>query len=403
MKRKDFLQKSALAALAGITAPGIAGWHDLRFESGQNEKELEEHKISGVKFFNAEIKYPRNVGKNARRDNHGTGSSSGACQLRTDRGAMAWGLVEGSKNVYTKLAADLTGKKVGELFTINDGMVKEEHKCFEIAFFDLAGVILNKPVYKLLGGTNPIANKCYSGMIYFDDLDPEENPRGIDQLLRECEYDYNFGYRQFKVKIGRGNMWMETSKGDRRDAEVTREIANAFPDCEILVDGNDGYTPDRFIKYLDSIGSLKLFWVEEPFAETEEDCRKLREWMKQGQFRDTLYADGEASPDYDLMRELIDNDLIDVILYDIIGYGFAKWRRLYRELSNKKILASPHAWGSGIKTSYIAHLGSVYGKTPTIEGVTSFSESIDMTHYRPENGKIKPPDLPGFGMKLLIL
>lgn len=39
-------------------------------------------------------------------------------------------------------------------------------------------------------------------MIYFDDLEPAQNPSGIDQILKNCKQDYDFGYRQFKVKIG---------------------------------------------------------------------------------------------------------------------------------------------------------------------------------------------------------
>lgn len=399
MKRSEFLQKSALATFAGLALPSFSGLSET--DEIQTDKELTEHKITEIVFFDAEIKWPRFVGKNAKRDNHGTGNKAGACILKTNQGAIGWGLMEGRKDEYTKLAEELKGKKVSELFSVKEGMLKTEHKVFEISFFDLAGILLNNPVYKLLGAKKPIPNKVYSGMIYLDDIDPKENPKGIDYLLKECEYDYNFGYRQFKVKIGRGNMWMETRAGDQRDVDVTLEIAKAFPDCEILVDANDGYTPERFINYLKAIGSTKLFWVEEPFLETIENCKKLRDWMKASQFSKTYYADGEYAPDFKLMQELIDKDLIDVVLYDIIGWGFSKWRNYYPEMAKTKILASPHAWGSGIKTNYIAHLASVYGHTVTIEGVTSFSDEIDLTHYKIEKGMLVPPGLPGFGMKLL--
>jgi len=36
-----------------------------------------------------------------------------------------------------------------------------------------------------------------------------------------------------------------------------------FPDCDILVDGNNGFTADEFIKYLKGIEGIRLFWIEE--------------------------------------------------------------------------------------------------------------------------------------------
>lgn len=53
----------------------------------------------------------------------------------------------------------------------------------------------------------------------------------------------------FKLKIGRGYRWMERREGLRRDIEVTRRVREEFPDCLILVDANDGYTPELFIDY----------------------------------------------------------------------------------------------------------------------------------------------------------
>jgi len=123
--------------------------------------------------------------------------------------------------------------------------------------------------------------------------------------------------------------------------------------------------------------------------------------MKTSQFANVLYAEGEAAPDFRLMEQLIDEKLIDVILYDVIGYGFAKWRELYQSLGKSGMLASPHAWGNGIKSNYIAHLGAAFGNTATIEGVTSYSDDVDLTEYKLKKGMLTPPDLPGFGMRLL--
>ena len=88
MKRSEFLRKSALATLAGVTIP-IVNFAENEL-SADRYKELAAHTIADIKFFDAVIRWPRFVGKNARRDDHGTGNSAGACLLRTDKGAEGW-------------------------------------------------------------------------------------------------------------------------------------------------------------------------------------------------------------------------------------------------------------------------------------------------------------------------
>ena len=109
-------------------------------------------------------------------------------------------------------------------------------------------------------------------MIYFDDLEPAGKPAGPDKILEECRWDYNYGYRQFKLKIGRGNKWMDKEKGIIRDIEITKLVHRNFPDCDTLVDGNNGFTIEEFIRYMEGIEGIKLLWIEKPF---HEKCGRL--------------------------------------------------------------------------------------------------------------------------------
>ena len=70
-------------------------------------------------------------------------------------------------------------------------------------------------------------------------------------------------------------------------------------------------------------------------------------------------------------------------------------------LTRSSILASPHAWGSLLKTHYVAHLASGLGNVCTIEGVTCLSDEIDFGNYQKVDGKLHVSEEPGFGMKLL--
>ena len=403
MERRNFLKKSlgtaiAVSTMANLGNAGILSSNGL-FESPVDQ-DLKDHKIDGIEFVDVQLHYPRQVGMNSIRGPHGYQHTLTVATLKTDKGAAGWGLIRSntadSKNAFELLK----GKPVSNFFSSDRGVTNDTVKTFDIPLHDLAGQILQKPVYKLMGKNKPELAPCYSGMIYFDDLDQPNEKAGFDKILEECQYDYDYGYRQFKLKIGRGHKYYPGEKGLQRDIEVTRLVAKNFPDCEILVDGNDGFTVDGIIEYLKGIGDIPLFWLEEPFPETVEDYRKLRAWTKNnGHIKH--FADGEAYTNINLVYQLADLKLIDVCLADIMGYGFTPWRNLMPVLKEKKILASPHNWGTMLKQFYTVQFVGAYGNTASIEGVTCFSDDVDLSGYKIVKGKCIPPEAPGFGIKLL--
>jgi len=394
VERREFVR------LAGAAAAGII-YRDLPVTARiSGISELVYHKISDIRFTTIKLNYPRQVGKNSRLDIHGWGPESGIHILYTDKGASGWGLNRGTQKSLAENFERIKGKPLSDLLIPEEGIIVKEFEGFDFSLYDLAGKILNKPVYRLLGKRKPETFPCYSGMIYFDDLEPADKPAGVDKILEECRWDYNYGYRQFKLKIGRGNKWMEKEAGLKRDIEVTKLVAGAFPDCDILVDGNNGFTIDDFIRYMEGIEGVRLFWIEEPFHETIEDYAKLYSWLRSHNLS-PLLADGEASPDETVLRQLASQKIIDVFLQDISSLGFTRWIKFINEIRFMGLKTSPHAWGSAIKTNYISHLSGAFGTTATIEGVTCTSDDVDLTGYRLKKGKLVPSSKPGFGMELL--
>lgn len=401
MNRKNFLYNAFLSS-SFLFAPGFKKDFLIResMDSLPDYKELQYHKIALIKSKQIKMTWPRLVGKNSVKDIHGWGPTLTVYEITTDKGAVGWGTGK-QTNIASSLSY-LSGKSVSDLFIPSVGITDNTAIPFDISLHDLAGKILNKPVYKLLGANKPICVKCYSGQLCFDDLEPPEKPTGINALVRDCEWDYKYGYRQFKLKIGRGFKWMPEKEGIKRDIDVTRTIAQMFPDCDILVDANDGYSPETLIRYLEGIADIKLFWIEEPFRETLKDYTQLKNWLTANYKFKVLLADGEAAPDLNLATELGRKGLLDVYIEDILGLGFTKWRKLNPELKDKRIQASPHCFGDLLKTYYTSHLVAAQGNAPTIEGVTCTSEEVDFGDYKLKDGKLIPSTDPGFGMKLLI-
>lgn len=395
MERRQFLQ-----SITGGTAVLLSA-QQTRSSQITYGNILADHVIEKVNTKKLRMYYPRYVSMNSQRGPHGCEFDDTICEIITNQGAKGWG-VPLWRTMEKEAREFVVGKKLSEVFNPQTGILDKRAAFCDMALYDLAGVILNKPVYEVLGAVRPEIFKCYSGMIYFDDLTLFYNkPMGMDLILKECAFDYAVGYRQFKLKIGRGFKYASKKSGMERDIEVTKLVAKSFPDCEILVDGNDGFTVEEFERYLEGIQDVKLFWIEEPFVENLGDYTRLKAFLKERNIN-TLLADGEASPiDHQLLAKLETMKLLDVRLNDIQDIGFSGWRKLMPQLKKSGTLASPHAWGSQVKTNIISHLSAAYGHTATIEGVTCISEDVDFGAYELKDGKLIPSSAPGFGMKLL--
>lgn len=403
MERRNFIIKSFGAAVAASTLSNsltASILHPNKPTFSRDDEELKLHKIESIEYSKVNLKYPRLAGKNAKLDIFGSGQSHKVATLKTNKGASGWGIIPSDRNDYDVAFEKLKGKPVTDFFLTEKGLVDDSVISFDIPLHDLAGQILQKPVWQFLGSSIPQTAPCYSGMVYFDDLEEPTKSKGLDKILEECQFDIDYGYRQIKLKIGRGYKWMSHDKGLKRDIEITRLVAKTFPDIEILVDGNDGFSLNDTLEYLKGIGDTPLFWLEEPFRENVADYKILRDFTK-ANTQVKYLADGEYNPDLELLTRLEELKLIDVCLLDIISYGFSNWRTLMPELKKRNTLAGPHNWSSLLKTFYTVQCVGAYGNTASIEGVTSTSDDIDFGDYKLVNGKYLPSNAPGFGLKLL--
>lgn len=351
-----------------------------------------DHTIASVDVSEVTSRYPRTIGRNARLGSHGTGPRSEIVILTTDQGARGWGLVGGPAGD----PSSVIGRRVDELIDPATG-VADDHRWLDFALHDLAGVILDLPVHRLLGGRGSTTVPVYDGGIYFDDLDPDEAPRGLDAVLANCAGDTELGFRDFKLKIGRGNRWMDRAAGDARDIEVTRAVREAYPDARILVDANDGYDLAGFLRYLDAVTDCDLFWVEEPFLDDGADLAALRAHLDQAGVK-TLIAEGESNPVVDDVMRYAADGSINILLMDVVGYGLTPWRRLMPEVQRIGQQASPHAWGMPLKTLYAAQMAAGLGNVPIIEGVPGETLELDTSAYTIADGTVTVPDAPGFGI-----
>ena len=353
-------------------------------------------RVTHVELATVTSRYPRTVGRNSRLGSHGAGGTSDIVVLHAEGGSTGWGLV----SAPLPPAESIVGKAVEQLIEPATGIRRPELAGLDFALHDLAGHLLDLPVHALLGDAGSTSLPVYDGAIYFDDLDPADAPAGVEVHLANCAVDSTLGYRDFKLKIGRGHRWMSRDEGDRRDIDVTREVRAAYPTARILVDANDGYDVAGMLRYVDAVADCDLYWIEEPFLDDHDDLALLREHLLEVS-PETLIAEGETAPVLDQLLGFAADGLIDVVLLDIQSYGFTAWRRVMSRFADLGVVGSPHAWGLPLKTLYAAQLAAGLGNVDILEGVPGSSPDIDTSGYLVSDGVLTVPDLPGFGLPLV--
>lgn len=356
---------------------------------------ISSHVISSVDTATITSAYPRAIGRNSFRGSHGSGGDHQVVVLETNHGATGWGLP------LAGLAdpAQLIGRNVAELIDPDRGVIEPAALALDYPLHDLAAKILDVPVFAMLGAAGPRTSDCYSGAIYFDDLDPGDAPRGLEAIRENLASDFAAGFRAFKLKLGRGYRWLPHNEGLRRDVEVTRLVRELYPEADILVDPNDGFTLQAMADYLAGVADVGLFWIEEPFQERREDLRHLRQLLADAGSA-ALIADGEYDPHLPQVLDLAADGLLDVALMDVIGFGLTAWRRTMPELVALQTQASPHAWGIPLKTLYAAQIAAGLGNVLTVEGVPGSTGGADTSGYSLIEGRLTVPETPGFGIPL---
>ena len=299
---------------------------------------LAENTIDRIEIRTLERRYPREMGYNASGGPHGKLGQIGACVLFTDQGASGWGFCGAPEKELQRFV----GRPLSALFNPETGTIPEARQ-IDRALHDVAGKILGQPVWKMLGARGGQSIPIYSGAIYFEDLNPDGEAPGTGALLDACREDASAGHAHFKLKIGRGFRYMDREAGDARDVEVTHLVREHFPDAHILVDGNDGYTPEGACRYLERVADCNLYWIEEAFEETESGLRMLRAAVDKLS-PSTLIGDGESrhgrlqdppgrfgkwqAEHLEELYALCTDGLLEVLLMDVGAMGFTAWREV---------------------------------------------------------------------------
>lgn len=386
MNRREFLQVGTALLL---------GTPMVRASDHPKTDDLKRFKITKITGFRHVCPRPKLIGKNSHLDVHGRQTADNVLRIVTDQGIEGIGI----GTTTPEAARRLLGHTLDEYWKPGIGIISPLGRA-DHALFDLVSKALRVPAWQLLGARGTEWVPVYDGSIYFSDLLPEYQERGVARLLQEVETSLKSGHRALKIKIGRGYKWMEPEAGFRRDVEVVRSIRKLVGrDIKLMVDANNGFDLDSTKRWLDALGD-ELFWLEEMFPEEVDQDLQLKQYLKKKGWR-TRIADGESARDIDHFEPFLRNDALDVLQPDIRAFGLTRQWELSRRMADKpNIKLAPHNWGSFLGLYMQLILARGIPNFLIAEQDPSTSDLFDTSSFQFKEGHMYVPNTPGCGLVL---
>ncbi|MDP7131217.1 MAG: mandelate racemase, partial [Planctomycetota bacterium] len=165
---------------------------------------------------------PRNIGYNARIGNHGSGIGDAVIRVQTEGGAAGLGWAR----INEEEAQNLVGRSVEELFDLEEMSTTADGEVLDLPLWDLVSKLHGQPLYQFLGARGSREVETYDGSIYIDDLEADDD-EVVEIFQKEVQTGREYGFTNFKIKIGRGARWMPMQEGLARDILVIHIVREA--------------------------------------------------------------------------------------------------------------------------------------------------------------------------------
>jgi len=391
-------RRKLLAAAGGLTAAGcVLGRRSGLAAVPEAETELGKVKIVDVKTASINIRYPAHLVKIVTDSGlYGLGEAYNRAGVVDHIHAIKRVVIGRDPLQVDCLYQRMCEAGVGQ--GSRAGSLSGAIAGIETALWDLAGKILNVPVYTLLGGA--FRTKL---LVYHDTGSPNTiDPRPwVEEMVRSREY----GFRAVKVDLNRfrgesWNRWLlsEDLKAWVRILEAIR--AELGPDFPLGVDFHWKYNTRDAMRFMQMVEHLNLWFLEDPMPPENADAfARLTAASK------VPIATGENLYTRQSFRPFIEKQACDIIQPDAQKCGgllemkkIADWADLYyinmlchNMCTPVGTIASGHACGA-IRSFLALESDSV--EIPYWQDIILRDGPI----YR--DGYLELPNKPGLGVEL---
>lgn len=316
-------------------------------------------------------------------------------KVTTDTGVVGWGETFGFTAIPAVkvvidsiLAPEVIGRDATQIEKLQLDLQKKFHvfgrsgafiyglSAIDIALWDIAGKVANKPIYELLGGSEATSLNAYASLIRYADPD----------LVRtNVKRAVNDGYRYLKLH-----------EIDVEAVRAAREAAG--DDVEITLDVN---CPWDVREALDMTAKLKPFnlrWIEEPVW-PPENYAGLARVREQGGIP---VAAGENASTLMDFQHLLEAKAVDFVQPSPAKMGgITELRKIYALANAHNTSVMVHSFYDGPGLLASVHASAALGGAKALVEWRYFD--LEAQFYGdaiiPKNGAIAVPQGPGLGIE----
>ena len=275
----------------------------------------------------------------------------------------------------------------------------------DMALWDVAGKILDLPIYKLMGGPLRDAVQMYSHGDSLRDMTSMEQCRTWAQWNREQPEGFTtFKLEPLQALRGEGRVGPEVTTAQL--AKIAKGFANVREavgdDIDIAVHCHNQWDVPSAIAVSRATEPIHPEWIEDPLNHVEF-CEG---WMAVKQGTRTPVLTGEKVEMVKEFKPFIDNVAVDIIHPDIsYAGGFTGCRKIADYAQLNRVPMALHDVGSLVRVFASVHLAASIPNFYRCESRLGHTERIieNMVVGKPQlikNSMFKLPDGPGLGLEI---
>ncbi len=339
----------------------------------------------------------------------------------TDTGHEGWGQISpynadiAATVLHRQIAPHALGADVTPSASVRDDIGALVDRCLEAtykfpgsyvcraltgldtALWDLRGKLAGKSVCELLGG-HPRPFPVY-GSSMRRDITPE------DEAVRLVKLRDTFGFRAFKVRVGKVCGHNEDQWPGRTEALIPTVREAIGDDVTLLVDANSCYTPSKAIEVGHMLEAYNIGHFEEPCPYWE------LEWTAEvTRALDVPVAGGEQDFALVQWRRIVGIPSVDIVQPDICYIGGLTRALRVADMASADAAASahllcvPHSANLSMVTVFTLHMmGAIPNAGPHIEfsiEPTPWVKDLFSPALEVVDGKVPIPAGPGWGVTI---
>lgn len=251
----------------------------------------------------------------------------------------------------------------------------EFERAVEFALWDLYGKQLDLPLYRLLGGDDPVVPTYGSGLAY---AHSDEETRALYEEFAAA------GVNAAKVKVG-----YPTVEEDIERLELARDVLGE--DCTLMIDANEAWDPKEAIRrahaYRDA--GIDLYLIEDPvLREDVEALKRVSDNVPFTHVNTGEYVNLEAK------RRLLENRAADMLN---LRHG------MFSTALDGAVLANVYGVPIHVGDTHCeigVHFAAAMPEVTYVEYWKRPWDSITEQSVRVADGQMIAPDEPGHGVTL---